>query len=147
MQQNGGYFGSMVPFMGSSFMPGMGSNPAAIGGVSGAPDASGLTNPPNSPNITALLAALSKMSQSQQGQTQGNLPPNSYSPYMQGGGQPASAPGQQPGQQPGGAPGAGGPPGGGAPGAGGAPQLTPAMLQQLLQKLGIGGGGAAPAAL
>jgi hypothetical protein len=148
MQLNGGFFGSMLPQGATSFMPQGASPSSMVGGVDGV--AGGLTQPPMSPGILAALQKLTSLGQGM-GQQNGGmsaLPPNSFSPWMDNGGQP---PQQQSGAPPAGgnpmaaaAAAAGGAPGG-APGgaAGGSPLggLSPDMLKQLLARLGIGGGG------
>ena len=132
---NGGYFGSMMTGNG-----GMGGNVGSF------------TAPPVGNDFLDFLKKIGGMSGMAGGQPQsGNpagLPPNSFSPFMAGGG----APPQQPpmGAPP--MPGAGAPPSAGAtpaPGAapGGAPgappfgSLDPSMIKALLARMGMGGGG------
>lgn len=132
MQMNGGFFGSMMPQGASSFMPQGASPTSMIAGVGDTPQ--GMTSPPISQQLLAALAALGKMGGGQQGQAgPAALPPNSFSPFMENGGQPpAAAP-----------PGPGGAAPAGAAGPMGMGQLNPDMLKAILAKLGIGGGGGA----
>lgn len=107
---NGGYFGSMMTGNG-----GLGGNVGSF------------TSPPVGNDFLAFLKKMSSGMQGMGGDQQGGgpsaLPPNSFSPFMPNGGQPPAQ-------------------AGGAPGGGGSPfgSLDPAMLQQILQKMGMAGG-------
>lgn len=132
MQPPGGFFASMgmpggMPGGASSFMPQGAAMPGAT--------ANSLTSPPMGDQFMEMLKKLSNIS-SGLGQSQGDgspsaLPSNSFSPFMENGGQPPQHAQAQPGATPG-APGAA--PGGASPLAG----MTPDMLKQILQRLGIG---------
>jgi hypothetical protein len=144
MQPGGGFFGSMMPQGATSFMPQGASAASMIGGIDGAPSA--FMSSPMSPQLMAMLKQLGQQGQQQQGgNNSGGLPPNSFSPFMPGGGQAAPATdGQTPGAAPGGAP------GGGAPGGGIMAMLQgmpPDQLKGILSRLGIGGGAGAAAAV
>jgi hypothetical protein len=148
MQPNGGFFGSMMPQGATSFMP-QGPSPASmIGGVNNTP--AGFTGGQNPGALAALMAMLQ---QSQGGAAPGGAPMS---------GAPSALP---PGATL--APGAALPPGGpmnAAQSGPGGPQampqtasgassqlnnlmsMDPAVLKALMQRLGIGGGSAAPMA-
>lgn len=93
MQMNGGFFGSMLPQNATSFMPPGPSSSAMVSGIGDTPQ--GMTSPPMSQQLLAALASLAKMGGGNQPQSgvSSALPPNSYSPFMQNGGQPPAAPG------------------------------------------------------
>lgn len=134
MEMNGGFFGSMMPQGASSFMPQGPSGQSMIGGVGGTPN--GLTSPPMGDGLMAALAKLATLGKGMQDSGGPSaLPANSFSPWMENGGQPP--------QQPSAGGAAAGAPQGGMPGAQGAGSpmggLNPDMIKALLQRLGIGG--------